>query len=271
MPPRYAFRLEDLRVFHLVRAHCHACGHKAVIANAALLQGRPGYTRMMSSSGSFAPIMPNLRTKFLIVPGCPVHPHMLRHACGFTLANNGQDTRALQHYLGHRNIQHTVRYTASWRQIASRASGRTGPPSAGGSLARISAQTTALVESRRLLTRGCGRYPATPPMASAGGHWSATTQPRLRERALVPRQTISTSRICACPYDDRQSSRGLGAETQVATTVVEEWDDERWTRRHAGSSPNSGRLCSSPSQPLGANAQSRCAPARCAGQEARGR
>jgi site-specific recombinase XerD len=41
----------------------------------------------------------------------PVHPHMLRHACGFKLANEGQDTRALQHYLGHRNIQHTVRYT----------------------------------------------------------------------------------------------------------------------------------------------------------------
>jgi type 1 fimbriae regulatory protein FimB/type 1 fimbriae regulatory protein FimE len=41
----------------------------------------------------------------------PVHPHMLRHACGFKLANEGQDTRALQHYLGHKNIQHTVRYT----------------------------------------------------------------------------------------------------------------------------------------------------------------
>jgi len=41
----------------------------------------------------------------------PVHPHMLRHTCGFKLANDGQDTRALQHYLGHRNIQHTVRYT----------------------------------------------------------------------------------------------------------------------------------------------------------------
>ena len=41
-----------------------------------------------------------------------IHPHMLRHACGFKLANDGQDTRALQHYLGHRNIQHTVRYTA---------------------------------------------------------------------------------------------------------------------------------------------------------------
>jgi integrase len=43
--------------------------------------------------------------------GFPVHPHMLRHACGFKLANDGQDTRALQHYLGHRNIQHTVRCT----------------------------------------------------------------------------------------------------------------------------------------------------------------
>jgi len=41
----------------------------------------------------------------------PVHPHMLRHACGFKLANDGHDTRALQDYLGHRNIQHTVRYT----------------------------------------------------------------------------------------------------------------------------------------------------------------
>lgn len=41
----------------------------------------------------------------------PVHPHMLRHACGFKLANEGHDTRALQHYLGHKNIAHTVRYT----------------------------------------------------------------------------------------------------------------------------------------------------------------
>ena len=39
------------------------------------------------------------------------HPHMLRHACGFKLANDGHDTRAVQAYLGHKNIQHTVRYT----------------------------------------------------------------------------------------------------------------------------------------------------------------
>jgi integrase len=39
------------------------------------------------------------------------HPHMLRHACSFALANKGHDTRSLQAYLGHKNIQHTVRYT----------------------------------------------------------------------------------------------------------------------------------------------------------------
>ena len=52
------------------------------------------------------------------------HSHMLRHACGYALANRGHDMRALQAYLGHRNIQHTVRYTEmsptrfknSWRE-----------------------------------------------------------------------------------------------------------------------------------------------------------
>ena len=43
--------------------------------------------------------------------GFRVHPHMLRHGCGFKLANEGHDTRSIQHYLGHKNIQHTVRYT----------------------------------------------------------------------------------------------------------------------------------------------------------------
>jgi site-specific recombinase XerD len=40
-----------------------------------------------------------------------VHPHMLWHGCGYALANAGHDTRALQAWLGHKNIQHTVRYT----------------------------------------------------------------------------------------------------------------------------------------------------------------
>lgn len=54
-----------------------------------------------------------------ILAGLPltVHPHMLRHACGFYLASKGHDTRAIQAYLGHKNIQHTVRYTelSPWR------------------------------------------------------------------------------------------------------------------------------------------------------------
>jgi len=41
-----------------------------------------------------------------------VHSHMLRHACGYKLANDGHDTRAIQAYLGHRSIMSTVRYTA---------------------------------------------------------------------------------------------------------------------------------------------------------------
>ena len=57
-----------------------------------------GFRRLMSRLGKAAK-MP-----------FPVHPHTLRHACGFKLANDGQDTRALQHYLGHKNIQRTVRY-----------------------------------------------------------------------------------------------------------------------------------------------------------------
>jgi integrase len=58
-----------------------------------------GFARMIERAGTEA--------KF----GFKAHPHMLRHACGYALANKGHDTRALQAYLGHRNIQHTVRYT----------------------------------------------------------------------------------------------------------------------------------------------------------------
>jgi len=50
----------------------------------------------------------------------PVHPHMLRHGCGYALANAGHDTRALQAWLGHKNIQHA---TPSWRRTGSRTSG----------------------------------------------------------------------------------------------------------------------------------------------------
>ena len=48
-----------------------------------------------------------------------IHPHMLRRACGFKLANDGVDTRTIQAYLGHKSIQHTVRYT-SWHRLGSK-------------------------------------------------------------------------------------------------------------------------------------------------------
>jgi integrase len=59
-----------------------------------------GYQRMVARTGVAA--------KFTFL----VHSHMLRHACGFKLANDGHDTRAIQAYLGHRSIMSTVRYTA---------------------------------------------------------------------------------------------------------------------------------------------------------------
>ena len=58
-----------------------------------------GFARMVERAGAEAKL------------AFKAHPHMLRHACGYALANKGHDTRALQAYLGHRNIQHTVRYT----------------------------------------------------------------------------------------------------------------------------------------------------------------
>jgi type 1 fimbriae regulatory protein FimB len=43
--------------------------------------------------------------------GFHVHPHMLRHGCGYALANRGYDLRVIQDYLGHRDPKHTTRYT----------------------------------------------------------------------------------------------------------------------------------------------------------------
>jgi len=61
--------------------------------------GTAGFARMVERAGGEAKL------------SFKAHPHMLRHACGYALANKGHDTRALQAYLGHKNIQHTVRYT----------------------------------------------------------------------------------------------------------------------------------------------------------------
>jgi len=76
-----------------------------------------GAGRFVFMSERGAPMTPAGFRKFLARLGVAakfpfsVHPHMLRHATGYKLANDGRDTRALQHYLGHKNIMHTVRYT----------------------------------------------------------------------------------------------------------------------------------------------------------------
>ena len=60
----------------------------------------PGFSRMIERAVVAADL------------GIKAHAHMLRHACGYKLANDGHDTRAIQAYLGHRNVQNTTRYTA---------------------------------------------------------------------------------------------------------------------------------------------------------------
>jgi integrase len=60
----------------------------------------PGFSRMVERAAVAADL------------GIKAYAHMLRHACGYKLANDGHDTRAIQAYLGHRNIQNTTRYTA---------------------------------------------------------------------------------------------------------------------------------------------------------------
>jgi integrase len=96
----------------LIRSPAERCEHSASIN--ARAQGQhfvfgsergaplsaPGFSRIVERAGRAAKL------------GIKVHAHMLRHACGYALANAGHDTRALQAYLGHANIQNTTRYTA---------------------------------------------------------------------------------------------------------------------------------------------------------------
>ena len=90
----------ELRLFFLPPTWPSACEASPFVFTSE--RGAPfttaGFAKMVARAGHEA------KFKF------GVHPHMLRHACGYALANRGHDTRALQAYLGHKNIQHTVRY-----------------------------------------------------------------------------------------------------------------------------------------------------------------
>ena len=87
--------------------NCGHCGAKAPSASPFVFaseRGGPftpsGFAKLLARAGDEAKI------------GFKVHPHMLRHACGYALANKGIDTRTLQAYLGHRSINSTTRYAA---------------------------------------------------------------------------------------------------------------------------------------------------------------
>ena len=78
-------------------------------------QYKSAYVFTTERGGPFTPDAVNQLIKRLgngsKLVGFPIHFHMLRHSCGFALANAGHDTRSIQDYLGHKAIQHTVRYT----------------------------------------------------------------------------------------------------------------------------------------------------------------
>ena len=86
--------------------------------HSAALTGRSARNRVpyLATTERRTPMTPARFRKQLMVMVAtglpfPLHPHMLRHACGFALAHGWHDTRAIQEWLGHRNIQHTTRHT----------------------------------------------------------------------------------------------------------------------------------------------------------------
>ena len=94
---------------------CAAAGEDANVsakpssAAAAMIGRRFGWAVCPMSAKSFGTLFARLGERAGMA--FPIFPHMLRHACGYALANAGHDTRSLQAWLGHKNIQHTVRYT----------------------------------------------------------------------------------------------------------------------------------------------------------------
>jgi len=98
MPSVHPLSGDELRALRALRRE-HDAARYVFMTERGSPMSAAGFRKMLARTGQEA--------KFPFL----VHPHMLRHACGFKLANDGQDTRALQHYLGHKNIQHTVRYT----------------------------------------------------------------------------------------------------------------------------------------------------------------
>jgi type 1 fimbriae regulatory protein FimB/type 1 fimbriae regulatory protein FimE len=114
------FNLEE-RLFYVQRAKrgkpsTHPLSAKEVRALEQQRKRAAGFEHVFISE-RLAPLTPATVRKMIAVLGREaglgpaVHPHMLRHATGYKLANDGRDLRTIQDFMGHRNINHTVRYT----------------------------------------------------------------------------------------------------------------------------------------------------------------
>ena len=99
-PANHPIRGDQLRALRRLHREAGAPGHGPVfVTERGTAFTRAGVAKLILRAGEAAGF------------GYRVHPHMLRHACGFALAKAGHDTRRLQDYLGHRSINSTVRYT----------------------------------------------------------------------------------------------------------------------------------------------------------------
>ena len=99
MPSVHPIQGDELRALRRLKRESAAHSDFVFVSERKAPFSTAGFARLVERAGKEA--------------GLPfkAHPHMLRHAAGYKLANDGVDTRALQLYLGHRNIQHTVRYS----------------------------------------------------------------------------------------------------------------------------------------------------------------
>lgn len=98
-PAAHPIRGDELRALRRLRREQEPKSPFVFTSERGAPFGTAGYARMVERAG--------ISAQFCF----KAHPHMLRHATGYKLANDGHDTRALQAFLGHRNIQNSVRYT----------------------------------------------------------------------------------------------------------------------------------------------------------------
>jgi type 1 fimbriae regulatory protein FimB/type 1 fimbriae regulatory protein FimE len=95
----HPLQLDEVRALHEIKAKQEPKSAWVFVTERGSPFSREGFATMVERVGAAAEL------------GFPIHAHMLRHACGYALANAGHDTRRIQSWMGHKSIQNTVRYT----------------------------------------------------------------------------------------------------------------------------------------------------------------